>query len=93
MSPSTTLNPCRTMRKALERLARGERGCLWLAYVRLHVRRCRRCQQALDALLRYFDRVRDVPEVPTLDWDRMSAGFDEVDREHRLGSKPPNRSP
>jgi hypothetical protein len=82
MIQDAALNPCPYMRNALERLARGERGCLWLWYARLHALRCPRCRRALEALRRYFDElVRPMPAgSDAIDWERLERTLDGIEQ-------------
>ncbi|MEX2242627.1 MAG: hypothetical protein WD716_02145 [Fimbriimonadaceae bacterium] len=75
------LNPCPHIKRALERLARGERGGVYLWYARLHTIRCARCRAALEALKSYFAHLRSPLPESDVDLDRLRAGLESVDRE------------
>ena len=81
MTEDLILSPCPYMRSAMERLARGERGCLWLWYAQLHAIRCPRCRKALLALKNYFAILKKEPQSGegAVDWTRLESTLDSID--------------
>lgn len=82
------IKPCSHMSAALNRMARGEKHGLWLAYARQHLKGCPRCQQAFDAivsLLSLVQEARTAPEPETLDGHRWEA----IEQTIRRAETPP----
>ncbi len=77
---TTALNPCPHIKRALERLARGERGGVYLWYARLHTIRCARCRAALEALKSYFAHLSSPLPQSEVDMDRLSESLSSIDR-------------
>ncbi len=69
------LTPCPHMKRALESLAEGKRGGVYLWYARLHTLRCNRCRAALDALKKYFSHVKEPIPTVEIDLDKFKSGM------------------
>jgi hypothetical protein len=68
------------MRRALERLAQGKRGGVFLWYARLHTVRCARCRAALEALKLYFAHLKSPLPQSDVDLDRLRESLRLIDR-------------
>ena len=79
--PSQQLTPCPHMKRALESLAQGKRGGIYLWYARLHTLKCNRCRAALEALKKYFAQVKSPLPVGEIDLDKFREGLRSADRE------------
>jgi hypothetical protein len=75
-----TLIPCRHLSRALERIAQGQRGGIYLWYARLHAIRCPRCRAALRALKEYFTHFRSPLPESGVDLERLRKGLESVDK-------------
>ncbi len=79
IEPTSQLTPCPHIKRALEQIAQGKRGGLYLWYARLHSLKCVQCQAALVALKLYFNHIKN-PKLPVeIDVDRLRKGLRSVD--------------
>jgi hypothetical protein len=69
------------MKRALEQLAQGKRGGLYLVYARFHTLKCPQCQAALHALKQYFRHLSKPGLNVEIDVDRLRKGLKSIDSE------------
>jgi hypothetical protein len=78
---ATTLTPCPHMKRALECMAQGKRGGIYLWYARLHTIKCARCRAVLEALKMYFSHLKSPVHSVDVDWDRLRNSWREMSGE------------
>ena len=79
--PTSQLTPCPHMKRALETMAEGKRGGLYLWYARIHTLKCNRCRAALEALKNYFAQVKSPIPEGEINLDKFREGLSSADRE------------
>lgn len=75
------------MKHAVQSLATGNSGGLWLMYAKLHLTKCPQCREAYEALQSYMEEVKNSPspssDLPNSFWKSVESGLDEIDHEER----------
>lgn len=84
MCAHSPVEPCRTMNRVVERMARGEKLGFWGWYARLHVPRCPKCNQALAALRKAIESLQALkaeadPTPSQKFWDTLDSHLAEAE--------------
>lgn len=75
------LTPCPHMVRALEAMAQGKNGGIYIWYAKLHTLKCNRCRAALDSLKNYFSQIHSPISNVDINLEKLRDNLRAADRE------------